>query len=552
MKTILAIYGIQDRGKLKYPGYTHDHNICVMQDGRIIQYLHLERYTRRKYDNRLHLFIEALIDDGLLKLPKIFDVALVNSFVGRAFISSSGKIRIEPTEIQVVSNTAVPSIAWIQQHEWEGFAPKSCEVSHELAHVFSCLPFYGNLKENSLLIHFDGGASLGNFSAFSYKKGKLSLLECHWQLGHLSKLFNDNGLTFAMLKAAPGEHCSVAGKLMGYAAMGQASSKMRKWLKANKYFKDIWEDHNVFYKKAKADFKWTGKLENNKDQFLMNIAACFQAEFQEQALAKIQQLQKQTKADYLYYAGGCALSIITNSQLIEKDWFKDVFIPPCCNDSGLSIGAAAFVQWQAGQKIKRHSPYLNNINLKKKKLVYTQKTIHEIARRIMAGEVIGICNGYGEAGPRALGNRSLIARPDSVKLTKKVSMKCKKREWYRPVAPIMLERNAQKVTGKPDIHHLARYMLLDFKISDQYKKQLEGVVHKNGTARIQVLFNKKENPFMYDLLDFLDKKYGLLGLINTSFNKRGEPIVHTKAEATKSAQEMKLDSLVINGTLKKI
>jgi len=551
MTTTLAIYGIQDRNDFKYPGFTHDHNVCVMQNGKIIQYLHLERYTRRKYDNRLHIFIEELLAEKVLELPDTFEVISVNSFAGRAFISQNGNVRIEPTSTQKVSTDLQAASAWFQHGKWEGKEIQAYEISHELAHVFSCLPFYGNLKDNSLLVHFDGGASLGNFSAFLYKSGRLGCLEYHWQMSHLSKFFNDNALTFAIIGAKPGEHCSVAGKLMGYAAMGKARTDIRNWLRDNGFFKDIWHDTSVFYHSAQQNFAWTGDLSNDKDPFLMDIAAAFQAEFQDEVVQKFIDLQKRTQTDFLYYAGGCALNIVTNSELIRRNIFKDIFIPPCCNDSGLSIGAAAFVQWKKGINIQVHSPYLNNINLPKNQLSYSQKDIAQTARRIMKGQVIGICNGEAEVGPRALGNRSLIVRPDSRKIAQKVSMQCKKREWYRPVAPIMLARNAHKVSGQK-VHHLAAYMLLDVEILAEYRTALAGVVHQNNTARIQMITHKNENPFMYDLLDYLDEKYDVLGLINTSFNQQGEPIVQLPEEARASAQAMSLDAVIINGKLKPV
>jgi len=547
-KPILAIYGIQDRYTHQYPAYTHDHNLTLMVDGKVERYIHLERYTGRKNDNRLHMFIESLITEEL-GLKEAFDLISVNSFVGSGFISKTGRLRVESVEKPIVKSHAQKASGWFQSTPWEGFAPNSQIVSHELAHVFSCLPFFGEFKENSLLVHFDGGASQGNFSAFHYKNGKIKVLECHWELSHLSKIFNDNALSFALMQAKPGEHCSVPGKLMGYAAMGTANEDLMQWLVTNNYFKDCWDDFTPFYKAAKT-FNWNGNLKNNEDTFLMDIAASLQAIFQKTILQKLQDLQKQTKADFLYYTGGCALNIGTNSKIIANQNFKEVFIPPACNDSGLSLGAAALVNWTNKQAIQQHSPYLNFKSAYAAPII-ANETIVEVAQRIMNGEIIGLFNGNGEVGPRALGNRSIIARADSKIIAQKVSVECKGREWFRPVAPVMLERNAKRVTGQTNIHHLSRYMLLDFQILPKYQEQLSGVVHANGSARIQTLFNRTVNPFLYDLLDYLDKEYGQIALINTSFNQRGMPIVQAIPDAKKAAKAMQLDSLIINGELKK-
>ena len=543
MKPILAWYGIQDRYTHQFPAYTHDHNLCLMQDGKIEKYFHLERFTRRKNNNGMSEIIEQLIDSEL-NLDQDFQVVSVNSFVGNSFISKTGKLRVEPNAPISLTDIS-PGNNWFQSSPWEGFAPTGGIISHELAHVFSCLPFFGNFKENSLLVHFDGGASQGNFSAYHFENQKLQLLENQWELSHLSKLFNDNALSFALMKAQPGEHCSVPGKLMGYAAMGNTNDDLEKWLIENDYFKDIWEDDKSFTKAGKI-LGWNGTLSNNKDSFLMNVAAGLQSIFQKGIVSKLKKLKEQTKANYLYYTGGCALNITTNSEIINSSLFQDVFIPPACNDSGLSLGAAAFLNWKNKNAIQTHRPYLN-FQQKNESCSFSNSTIKLVAEKIMDGKIIGVCNGLGEVGPRALGNRSIIARADVPAIANRLSMKCKGREWFRPVAPIMLERNSKQVTGLKDIHHLSRFMLLEFKILPAYQKVIAGTVHQNNTARIQTLFNRTDNPFCYDLLDYLDEKYQLMGLINTSFNQRGEPIVQTKADTLTSAKKMKLDGVILHG-----
>ena len=128
-------------------------------------------------------------------------------------------------------------------------------------------------------------------------------------------------------------------------------------------------------------------------------------------------------------------------------------------------------------------------------------------------------------------------------------MECKGREWYRPVAPVMLEKNARYFTGKDSIHPLSRYMLLDFDILPERQAELAGAVHVDGTSRIQTLFVREDNPWLWDLLTRLDERYRVKALINTSFNRRGEPIVHTPEDALASAREMKIDGVVINAKL---
>ncbi|HKL30955.1 MAG TPA: carbamoyltransferase C-terminal domain-containing protein, partial [Tangfeifania sp.] len=183
---------------------------------------------------------------------------------------------------------------------------------------------------------------------------------------------------------------------------------------------------------------------------------------------------------------------------------------------------------------------------------FSPKTIYKVAGMLAAGKVIGVCNGFGEAGPRALGNRSILARADSKSLANKISMEKKGREWYRPLAPVALEKNTRYFTGVDEIHPLSEFMLIDFSVLSDRQKELAGAVHADGTARVQTIFKKQQNPFLFDLLELLDVKYGIKALINTSFNGKGEPIVHAKENALTAARNMKLDGVILNGEVVKI
>ncbi len=545
MNTTLAIYGIKDRFVDENPTYVHDHNLCVMHKGNITQYLHLERYTRRKFDNRLDLFIETLIDEKLLNLPNEFDIISVDNFVASAFISKNGRLQIQ--NISTKENPDKHRIAksWFEKEKFNGKELNAKIIPHELAHIFSCIPFFGKFKENSLLIHFDGGASVSNFSAFTFKNNKINYLESHWELAHLSKFFNDNALNFAILNARKQEHLSVPGKLMGFASFGTYSKKIENWLNKNNYFKNIWNNYDDFSKKAKENFNIDLKTFDTTIPFLQDIAATFQHIFTQETIKKLNNLKDKTNTDYLYYTGGSALNIVTNSKIIQSKLFKNVFIPPCTNDAGLSIGAAAYNEWKKDNNITNSSPYLNNIGLDFCNKLHDSNLIKKVAKLLLNKKVIGIANGAAEIGPRALGNRSIIALANNKKLANKVSTFHKKREWYRPIAPVMLKNIADMVTNK-NVHHLSKYMLLDYKILPKYETHLEGVTHINKTARIQTISERNENPFIYDLLSYLYNKHNVYALINTSFNIKGEPIVHTKKDALKSAKKMNLDAVIID------
>jgi carbamoyltransferase len=546
----LAIYGIQDRSAFAHPGYTHDHNLCLMENGEVKTYLHLERWSRRKYDNRMSIFLEELIAEGQLELPDQFELVMVNSFVGNAFVSKSGRLRFETEAPVAVKPHLTPARAWWEVKDWEGGLLPAWAISHELAHVASTLPFYGDWQDDSLLVHFDGGASRGNFSAYLLRKGKLELVECHWELSQLSKFFNDNALAFALVGAQPGEHCSVAGKLMGYATLGEYHPEIGTWMRQHQYFRHIWDDWSIFNRKARKTFGWKGSLKENKDPFLMSVAAVFQHDFTQLFLHHLEKIQRKLNVRFLYFTGGCALNIVTNRKLLQKGWFEEVFIPPACNDSGLALGAAAFREREKGICIKTHSPFLNNLGLREKVASQTWTTdfLDEICQLLLQRKVLGLFLGKGEAGPRALGHRSLIALADSKALADRISIEIKGREWYRPLAPVMLEKNVREVTGMATIPQIADFMLVDFSILPDFHSVMEGVIHR-GYARIQSIRNRSFHPFLFDLLARLDEKYGVKALINTSFNRRGAPIVHTESQAIEAGWQMGVDALILNGHL---
>ncbi len=541
----LAIYGIQDVDNSSYPFLVHDHNITLFRNGEIIKHLHLERYTRNKNDNKLNKYIYSILKkEKILELSNL-DLVFVDNVVGRAFISERGDMRFEaPLNNNVLNNLEKGKCFWLNRNV------DAYILNHELAHIYSCLPFFGKFNNNSLLVHFDGGASLSNFSAWHYCDSKLVKKEANWSLKYLSSLFNANALCFSIIRAKRNEQNSVPGKLMGFASYGKFRPELEDWLKKNDYFANIWTNKQVFFESLKSNWRIDINSFNQKNNFIQDIAATIQYIFQRDFLEKLKTLQKDTKTKYLYLTGGSALNIVSNTYIVKSNIFDDVFIPPCTNDSGLSIGAGAFVENIKHKCVSVHNPYLNNWGIGLYDVKYTKNDIREIAELLINKKVIGICNGMGESGPRALGNRSIIALASSKELTEKVSQFHKKREWYRPVAPIMLEKNAKYYTGLDKIHHLSKYMLLDFKILLDKRKEIEGVVHVDGTSRIQTIFNRDENTFMYDLLVMLDVEYGIKALINTSFNIKGEPIVHTIDDAISSATKMKLDGFVLNGKFK--
>lgn len=543
-KPTLAIYGINDGSEQGRQIQTHDHSICLMSEGRVIRFMQLERYTQVKHDNHLQHFLEEILALPGWELPEEFDFVSVNSFAGNAFFTNSGRWRFEVTPFPREVHRIHAGVLRVQ-HGTSGMrAQEAWLCPHELAHMASAMPFYGAFEEESLLVHLDGGASVSNFSAVHILKNEFRTLRADWKTVNLAKLFNANPLMFRLLNAEPWEHVGLPGKLMGYAAMGNADPKILEWLQTNSFFFDAIDGESDLLDSVKSSFGLCLESVDHKNPFWMDVAATVQAYFTQSVLEELDMLQKRTEAKRLVYTGGCALNIATNSAILSSGLFEEIQIPPCCNDTGLSLGAAAFLEWKKHGRILQHAPYLNTLDNAHSQEEITYSTVHQIASDIMHGGVIGILQGNGEVGPRALGNRSIIARADDRSLAKKVSTKIKLREWYRPIAPVMLGTVFKELFGYSP-PNLTKYMLLDVKLPPELNHHFGGVVHTNGTIRVQCINSEAENPFLFKLLKCLWAEFGLVALINTSFNVAGKPMVHEPEHALTAAERMGLNGLVL-------
>lgn len=540
---ILAIYGIQDQNP-DFPEISHDHAIAYFKNGELVKFIQQERVSRKKHDNALHIDLQRLLKmEGLVIPDNHTKVVFVDNVLGRSYISAKGNIRYEgPLQNKLSFKYEKGRCLWMGK-EIEAYS-----VHHELAHVFSCLPYFGPFKENSMLLHFDGGASLSNCSVWAYKNKQVKLLDAHWQLKHLSDLFNSNALVFSILGGNPKNQQGIPGKMMGFASWGKYSKVIEDWLIKNQMFADAWNDTERILKEATLFLGKPVSVIDQKNPFFQDIIATMHFIFQRDFLCYLKKIQEKTQLENLYYSGGAALNIKVNKAIVDSSIFKNIYIPPCCNDSGLAIGGGAVLNHFLGFENRAISPYSNNWNINGKTPdKFDQKQLQEIASLLYQGNVIGVCNGPGETGPRALGNRSILALANSKKLAEKVSVSIKKREWYRPVAPIMLSKNLGLFTDDAYVPRLSKYMLFEYKVNSYALKQMEGAVHVDGTARIQTIENRVDNPFMYDLLSCLESKYKVRALINTSFNIAGEPIVHSDTDAVQSAAKMGLDALIIDG-----
>lgn len=548
----VGLYGIADTTNGTQPTYVHDHGLAILRDGRVQTAIQLERATGRKHDNRLPAFIGELLARHVPPDEPVRFVS-VNTFVGDSFLSHDGNLRIEPQERVTVEGVLMRArVRWFP----DGLRPRPAEafvMCHEFAHIASLLPFVGSFAPGALLVHIDGGASDSACSFWTLDGRRPRLLERSWdRLKAVVNNFNVNPLVRAILDLQATDHLAIPGKLMGYAGHGVPSARTTAWLEENRFFldRDAPSDRAGLLDAVNQHFGTRLSSFDPHRRELMEVCASLQALFERQVTTTVAEWQRTTGARILYLAGGAALNIPTNARL--ERLFDRVHVPPCTSDSGLALGAGAWLEYLDHGELPRHSPFLNAFEVPVSEPSHA--AIGEVARLLVAEAVVGVCNGAAEIGPRALGHRSLLARADSQRLRCRVSEEIKGREWYRPIAPVLCAAAASAVLGAAVVASpLAPYMLGAWQVQPEWQAKLAGVLHSDGTVRAQVVSQSDiGNSFLYELLDLLWREYGIPALINTSFNVRGQPIVHRHQDALDAARAMGLDAVVIHGSLHRL
>lgn len=301
--------------------------------------------------------------------------------------------------------------------------------------------------------------------------------------------------------------------------------------------------------------------EENITQKHMDIAAALQAVLQNTILHTLRTFRQRTGAKHLCMAGGVALNCTANGVIQRSRLFKRLFVQPASGDDGAALGAALFVQneREPGVAMRRMGmPFwgteetdddiraaLDKPWLEVKFFDDQAELASATASRLANEQIIGWFQGKMEFGPRALGNRSILADPRSPSMRARINDLVKKREDFRPFAPAVL---AHRATEFFDIreHEVETFahMLCVTSVRPQHRAALPAITHCDGSARVQTVF-ADETPHLYQLLEAFEHIAGLPILLNTSFNVRGQPIVRTAGEAVETFREARLDALVI-------
>ena len=287
----------------------------------------------------------------------------------------------------------------------------------------------------------------------------------------------------------------------------------------------------------------------------MDLAYAMQRRFEDVLFHLLTQLHQRVPCEDLAMAGGCALNSVANGKLFAHTPFRRTWIQPAAGDEGLAIGAALHVYHAVLNQprcfVMKNSylgPEFSNAriesDLKKANLRYRKlerkPLLDFVAQNIATGNVVGWFQGRMEWGPRALGNRSILAHPGLPGMKDILNARIKQREWFRPFAPSILEERQCEYF---EHDHPSPFMLHVYKIRPEKRAQLSAVNHVDDTGRLQSV-SHQENPLYYELIRAFEQKTGIPVLLNTSFNEN-EPIVCQPEEAIDCFKRTRMDALAI-------
>jgi len=303
-----------------------------------------------------------------------------------------------------------------------------------------------------------------------------------------------------------------------------------------------------------------------QNQYYADIAASIQVVTEQIMVKMANYAHKETGLKYLCMAGGVALNSVANRKILSETPFEEIYIQPAAGDGGASTGAALYgyhgilgkprnfvmehAYWGEEHSAADTEHFLKENNIPYELIEDDQKLFDRVVDNIQNGKVIGWHQGRFEWGPRALGNRSILADARSAEMKDIVNVKIKFREPFRPFAPSILVEKAGEYfdLDEPEKHYPARFMLYVTNVRENKRAILPAITHVDGTGRLQTV-RKELNPKYYKLIETFGDATGVPVLLNTSFNLKGEPVVNTPAEAFNSFSASGMDLLVLGNYL---
>ncbi|OUR65481.1 carbamoyltransferase [Methylophaga sp. 42_25_T18] len=441
-------------------------------------------------------------------------------------------------------------------------------VEHHLAHASSAYHLSG-FKEKTAIIGIDGKGEYAT-TFFGYgENGKIHKIKEFYDPDSLGGMYGalTELLGFEMLD---GEF-----KVMGMAPYGnhkrfdfsrlidckdgdfRINTKLVNTVGLRRYKKD---GKGYFFSKQLID--WLGPIRDGDeiDDPYIDYAASIQNLLEKTALYLIDyylgDIIKETGK--VCFAGGVALNVKLNQRIIALPDVKELFVQPAASDAGTAIGAASYASQNAGVPVEKMEHVYLGPSYTTEQCIqaceaypqdvqwqHLENTTKQTAEILHAGNPVSWFQGRMEFGPRALGNRSIIGSPNHSGVADRINAQIKYRERWRPFCPSILDRVAAEIL---QTEHPSPYMTFTFDVAESWKSRIPEVVHEDGTARAQIV-TKETNPRYYSLLEEMEKLNGSAVVLNTSLNRRGEPMVCSPTDALNMFFGSDLEYLVMEDIL---
>jgi len=578
--------------------YYHDAAACLLQDGEVIVAAEEERFSRIKHDLSFPVnAIKFCLDYAKIKCNELNYVV----FNEKPFLKFERIIKTilstYPRSVGVFQEAIINWMAdklWIKSliEEGVGVSPdKILFCQHHISHAAGAL-FCSPFSEAAILT-IDGvgewtTTALGKGTADWADKGRndIQLFE-EIRFPHSLGLLYSTFTAFLGFEVNEGEY-----KVMGMSAFGEPKyvDKIYELIRVNqdgsfllnmKYFAYHYHTKRSFNKNFEKLF---GKPRESKSRFVTSKTSLYDYDnppteeemrtnqYYADVAASIQKVTEDVLiriANYLYcktglkklcYAGGVALNCVANSRLLRETPFDDIFIQPSAGDGGAAMGAALYAYhcllakprkfilkhafW--GQEYPREQIeyFLNKNNCNYQYIEEEDKLLNLVVDALISGKIIGWFQGRFEWGPRALGNRSILADPRNGRMKDIVNIKIKFREPFRPFAPSVLFERAKELFELNSLtnHYPLRFMLYTLPVKK--KDLIPAVTHVDDSSRIQVV-DKQTNPRYYRLIERFYQATGVPAVLNTSFNLKGEPIVNSPEDAFNTFLKSEMDMLIL-------
>lgn len=562
--------------------FYHDSAACLIQDGKIIAAGAEERFSRKKHDNRFpHLAIDYCLNEAGLAVNELDAIVFYEKPIWKferlfhqhlEHFPKSASTFLKTTSSWLGNKLNVKSILKdkLNYHGQVFFIP------HHLAHAAST--YYLSPFSKATIVTLDG---VGEWTTTSLGFGEKNNIKIDQEIRFPHSL----GLLYSSITAYLGFRVNNDEyKVMGLAAYGDRKPYQKHFEKLitlhpdgsyslnMEYFDYEWAQHMPSKKMIDLFGHPIRKAESKIYKYHKDIAAAAQAKLEEITFALLSKAHQKYGCNNLCLAGGVALNSVMNAKILNNTPFKKLYIPPGPGDDGGAMGAAIYLDRSPhliSSKVKakkthlslakKFNPYLgpgyqwhhvktalDEQGLKYKFYQDEAKFLDTVSQLLIRKKVIGWYQGRMEWGPRALGNRSILAAATSKEMQDILNAKVKKREMFRPFAPVILKEYVNKyfITEKipPKI---TDYMLMVYPFTKRGIKEIPATVHIDNTGRPQSI-ERKDNPLYYDLIKAYQQKTKIPVIINTSFNIRGEPIVCTPADAIRCFLGTEIDYLVID------